>query len=72
MHKQLEVLVVSCRTENRKSSLFVFEGLPINAYCASTIEQAREFLASHSVPWSFAKNGYPTAPIALCFPPFGL
>jgi DNA-binding NtrC family response regulator len=56
MRNQLEVLVVSCRPENRKSLLRVFDGLPINAYCASSIQQAREFLTSHALAVVFCEE----------------
>jgi two-component system response regulator PilR (NtrC family) len=44
MDNGLPILVVSCRPENRKMLMRVFEGLPINSYSAPTIEQAREAL----------------------------
>jgi DNA-binding NtrC family response regulator len=47
MQKLLPVLIVSCRPENRKSLLKVFDGLPLNTYCASNLAQAREVLSKH-------------------------
>jgi DNA-binding NtrC family response regulator len=44
MDNGLPVLVVSCRPENRKLLIHVFDGLPIDAYCAPSIQQAKEAL----------------------------
>jgi len=46
MDNGLPILIVSCRPENRKMLLRVFEGLPIDSYSAPTISQAREALKS--------------------------
>lgn len=46
MDNGLPILVVSCRPDNRKMLMRVFDGLPINSYSAHTIAQAREALAS--------------------------
>lgn len=45
MDSGLPVLIVSCRLENRKMLLRVFEGLPIDSYSAATIQQAKEALS---------------------------
>jgi len=44
MDNGLPVLVVSCRPENRKMLMRVFEGLPIDGYSAPAIQQAKEAL----------------------------
>jgi DNA-binding NtrC family response regulator len=44
MDHGLPILIVSCRSDNRKMLLRVFEGLPINSYSAPTLEQAKEAL----------------------------
>jgi DNA-binding NtrC family response regulator len=46
MDNGLPILIVSCRPENRKMLLRVFEGLPIISYSAATLAQAREALQS--------------------------
>jgi DNA-binding NtrC family response regulator len=56
MDKLLEVLIVSCRPENRKALLRVFEGLPLNAYCVSNLKQAREVLADHKISVIFCEE----------------
>jgi two-component system response regulator PilR (NtrC family) len=44
MNNELPVLVVSCRPENRKMLLGIFEGLPIEGYSAPSIQQAKDAL----------------------------
>lgn len=44
MDNGLPVLVVSCRPDNRKLLMHVFDGLPIDAYSAPSIQQAKEAL----------------------------
>lgn len=56
MEKLLEVLIVSCRPENRKALLKVFEDLPLNTYCVSNLKQAREALATHEVAVVFCEE----------------
>jgi DNA-binding NtrC family response regulator len=46
MDNGLPILIVSCRAENRKMLMRIFEGLPIDSYTAHTLEQAREALKS--------------------------
>jgi len=46
MNNGLPILIVSCRPENRKMLLRVFDGLPIDSYSAPSISQAREALKS--------------------------
>jgi DNA-binding NtrC family response regulator len=46
MDNGLPILIISCRPENRRMLMRVFEGLPIDGYSASTIAQAREALAA--------------------------
>ena len=48
-NRDWKVLVLSDRLEIRKALLRSFEGLPITAFTASTVEQAEEVLLSHSV-----------------------
>jgi DNA-binding NtrC family response regulator len=35
---------VTCHAENRKLLLKIFDGLPLNTYCATSLRQARETL----------------------------
>jgi DNA-binding NtrC family response regulator len=56
MQTQLEILIVSCRPENRKSLLRVLEDLPVTAFCASNLAQAREILAGHSISLVFCEE----------------
>lgn len=44
MDNGLPILIVSCRPDNRKMLLRVFEGQPIDSYSAPTLEQAKEAL----------------------------
>lgn len=46
MDHGLPILIVSCRPENRKMLLRVFDGLPIDSYAAPSLAQAREALQS--------------------------
>lgn len=46
MDNGLPILIVSCRADNRRMLMRVFEGLPIDSYTAHTIEQAHEALKS--------------------------
>jgi DNA-binding NtrC family response regulator len=56
MQTQLEILIVSCRPENRKSLLRVLEDLPVTTFCASNLSQARETLANHSISLVFCEE----------------
>jgi DNA-binding NtrC family response regulator len=42
MDAKVSILIVSCRPENRKLLLKIFDSLPLNTYCASSLKQARE------------------------------
>ncbi|MGB2668551.1 MAG: hypothetical protein WAK48_31485 [Candidatus Acidiferrum sp.] len=44
MDNGLPILIVSCRPDNRKMLMRVFDGLPIDSYSAPGIEQAKEAL----------------------------
>jgi DNA-binding NtrC family response regulator len=44
MDHGLPILIVSCRPENRKILMRVFDGLPIDCYTAPSIQQAKEAL----------------------------
>src|SRR5215469_10169684 len=48
MTQQLPILIVSCRSENRKSLTKVFSTLPIDSYTVSTLREARETLDKKS------------------------
>jgi DNA-binding NtrC family response regulator len=56
MDNGLPILIVSCRPENRKMLMRVFDGLPIDSYTASTINQAREALKSRSFSVIFCEE----------------
>jgi DNA-binding NtrC family response regulator len=55
----LPILIVSCRPENRKMLLRVFEDLPIDSYSASSIRQAKEALRSRSFSVVFCEERLP-------------
>jgi len=46
MDNGLPILIISCRPENRRMLMRVFDGLPIDSYSASTISQAKEALGA--------------------------
>jgi len=56
MDNGLPILVVSCRPENRRMLMRVFDGLPIDSYAAHTIEQAREALRLRSFSVVFCEE----------------
>lgn len=56
MDNGLPILIVSCRPENRKMLLRVFDGLPVDSYTASTLQQARETLRSRSFSVIFCEE----------------
>jgi len=62
MKQESAVLVVSCRPENRKTLLRVFDGLSINTYVAPTIRDAIEVLASRSISMVFCEERLPDGP----------
>ncbi len=59
MHKELNLLVVSAKSENRKFLLGVLHGLPINVYSASTLEQAQEVLFNQQIALVFCEGRLP-------------
>jgi two-component system, NtrC family, response regulator PilR len=44
MDNGLPILIVSCRPDNRKMLVRIFDGLPIDSYFAPSIDQAKEAL----------------------------
>ena len=56
MDLQWNVLVISCRIENRRALLGVLETMPVSVFTAATIEQAREVLSSHTVRLIFCEE----------------
>ncbi len=44
MDNGLPILIVSCRPDNRKMLMRIFDGLPINSYSAPSVQQAKEAL----------------------------
>jgi DNA-binding NtrC family response regulator len=52
----LPILIVSCRPENRRMLLRVFEDLPIDSYSAPSIHQAKEALRSRSFSVVFCEE----------------
>ena len=58
MDNGLPILIVSCRPENRKMLMRVFDGLPlpIDSYSAPNIQQAREALQSRSFSVVFCEE----------------
>ena len=60
MKPERAMLIVSCRPENRKTRLRMFDELSINSYVAPTIRDARELLTSQSLFMVFcALTGIP-------------
>jgi len=59
MDNSLSVLVVSCRPENRKMLMRVFEGLPIDGYSAPSIQEAKEAVRLRSFPVIFCEERLP-------------
>ena len=56
MDHGLPILIVSCRPENRRMLMRVFDGLPIDSYAAPSVAQAREALKSHSFSVVFCEE----------------
>jgi DNA-binding NtrC family response regulator len=56
MDNALPILIVSCRPENGKMLMRVFDGLPIDSYSAPTIRQARETLQSRAFSVVFCEE----------------
>ena len=56
MNQETAILIVSCRPENRKTLVRVFEELSINNYVAPTIRDAREVLASQPLSMVFCEE----------------
>ena len=56
MEKELDLLLVSCRYENRETMFRVFRDLPVNPYSVSTVQQAKEFLSDHPVEAVFCEE----------------
>jgi two-component system response regulator PilR (NtrC family) len=59
MDNGLPILIVSCRPDNRKMLLRVFEGLPIDSYSALTLDQAKEALRLRSFSVVFCEERLP-------------
>jgi DNA-binding NtrC family response regulator len=56
MDHGLPILLVSCRPENRKMLMRVFDGSPIDSYAAPTITEAREALNSRGFSVVFCEE----------------
>ena len=52
-------LIVSGHVENRKTLLRILDGLPINTFVASTVEQAREVLPKRAWEVIFCEESLP-------------
>jgi two-component system response regulator HydG len=52
----VDVLIVSSRIENRRTVPRTLEGLPVNTFSASTIDQALEVLSSHPLAVIFCEE----------------
>jgi|SRR4030095_6809466 DNA-binding NtrC family response regulator len=59
MEKQWDVLMVSARPKNKRALLQILQGLPINVFTASTVQQAYEVLSSHSIRLIFSEENFP-------------
>jgi len=58
-HREWNALIVSASIENRKALLRILEGLPVDTFAATTIEQAREVLSRHSIDAIFCEESLP-------------
>lgn len=58
-YHQWDVLIVSARTENGKALMRILADLPINVFAVTTIGQAREVLAKHTVEMIFCEEFLP-------------
>ena len=56
MKRERTMLIVSCRPENRKTLVRMFDELSINSYVAPTIRDARELLGSRSLSMVFCEE----------------
>jgi DNA-binding NtrC family response regulator len=56
MDNGLPILIISCRPENRKMLMRVFDGLPIDSYSAPTIQQGREAMNARSFSVVFCEE----------------
>ena len=56
MENEVDVLIVSSRIVNRRTVLRTLEGLPVNTFSASTIDQALEVLSSHPLAIIFCEE----------------
>jgi DNA-binding NtrC family response regulator len=59
MDGQVPILIVSCRLENRKLLTRIFEGLPLDIYMVSSIQQAKETLSSRAFSAVFCEERLP-------------
>jgi DNA-binding NtrC family response regulator len=57
--KEWNGLIVSASIENRKALLRILDGLPVDAFTAATVEQAREVLSRHSIDVIFCEESLP-------------
>jgi DNA-binding NtrC family response regulator len=58
MDKHWDILVVSARLENKRALLRILQGLPVSAFTASTLQQAHEVLATHSIRVIFCEENF--------------
>jgi DNA-binding NtrC family response regulator len=56
MEIPLSILIVSCRPENRKMLMRIFEGLPVDSYVASNLDEARMTLKSRQFAVVFCEE----------------
>ena len=59
MEKVLDVLLVSCHAENRRTLFGVFQDLPVNAHSVFTLAQAIEFISAHRIDMVFCEETLP-------------
>lgn len=62
MEIPLPILIVSCRHENRKMLMRIFEGLSVDSYVAPTLEEARLALKSRPFSLVFCEERLPDGP----------
>ena len=59
MEKVLDVFLISCHAENRRTLFGVFQDLPVNAHSVFTLAQAMEFISGHRFDLVFCEEKLP-------------
>lgn len=59
MNKPCDILVTSSRVEDRRALLKILDGLPINVYSSSTLQQAEEVISQRKLALVFCDEYLP-------------